>query len=394
MHKEKTEGAVKLQEQGGRKAREEALSALPGCLCPWFEANKRQLPWRDTGDPYDVWISEIMLQQTRVEAVKGYFLRFREALPDIAALAACPEDRLLKLWEGLGYYSRARNLKKCAGILMEEYGGRLPADHQALLKLPGIGPYTAGAIASIAFGLPVPAVDGNVLRVRARIAGDGGDIALPETKKQAEADLKEVLQAYEKEGGNAGTFNQALMELGAIVCVPNGPPLCERCPAAGLCAARREGTIGQLPVKSGKKPRRIEEKTVVILQDGDRFLIQKRPAKGLLAGLYEFPSLPGFLSAEEVLAKVEGLGLEPVRITALPSAKHIFTHVEWRMQGYLIKLAAESRVEETLLSQKERDSWIKPHRFATREETESAYALPSAFAAYAKVLQVRQGMQK
>ena len=363
MHKEKTERAAELQEQGGRKAREEALSALPGCLCPWFEEHKRQLPWRDTGDPYDVWISEIMLQQTRVEAVKGYFLRFREALPDIAALAACPEDRLLKLWEGLGYYSRASNLKKCAGILMEEYGGRLPADHGALLKLPGIGPYTAGAIASIAFGLPVPAVDGNVLRVRARIAGDVGDIALPETKKQAEADLKEVLQAYEKEGGNAGTFNQALMELGAIVCVPNGPPLCERCPAAGLCAARREGTIGQLPVKSGKKPRRIEEKT-------------------------------GFLSAEEVLAKVEGLGLEPVRITALPTAKHIFTHVEWRMQGYLVKLAAESRVEETLLSQKERDSWIKPHRFVTREETESAYALPSAFAAYAKVLQVRQGMQK
>ena len=374
--------------------KEEALGKLPELLVPWFETHKRSLPWRDTGDPYDVWLSEIMLQQTRVEAVKGYFLRFRKALPDIRSLAACPDDELMKLWEGLGYYSRARNLKKCGGILVDRYGARLPADHKALLALPGIGPYTAGAIASIAFGIPVPAVDGNVLRVWARITGDPSDIALPETKKQVEKEFSGVIRDYAGEGGSPGTFNQALMELGAIVCVPNGAPLCRECPAAGICAALRQDRIGSLPVKSGKKPRRIEEKTVLILQDGERFLIQKRPEKGLLAGLYEFPSLPGFLTAEEVLAKIEALGLEPVRITPLPSAKHIFTHVEWRMQGWLVKLAAESRVEETLLQQTGRDSWIRPHRFVTREETESAYALPSAFSAYARVLQLRQGGQK
>ncbi|MDO4266350.1 MAG: A/G-specific adenine glycosylase [Eubacteriales bacterium] len=360
----------------------EKLRMLTRLLPPWFTEHKRDLPWRDTGDPYDVWLSEIMLQQTRVEAVRGYFLRFREALPDISSLAACPDERLLKLWEGLGYYSRVRNLKKCAQVLEAEYGGRLPADHGALLKLPGIGPYTAGAIASIAFSLPVSAVDGNVLRVYARIAGDDSDIAMPETKKNVEKALGEAIAkaAETADGFDPGIFNQALMELGAIICVPNGAPLCDSCPVREICAAFREGQIDKLPVKSGKKARRIEERTIMLLQDGDRFLIKKRPPKGLLAGMYEFPSLEGYRSEAEVLAAVKEAGFDAVHIRKLPDAKHIFTHVEWHMRGYLIKLAAQNRTGDQL--------------FVTKEETEEQYAIPSAFSAYAKALQIEQGADR
>ena len=388
------------------------LQALTKCLPEWYQGHKRDLPWRETGKPYDVWLSEIMLQQTRVEAVKAYFLRFKEALPDIPALAVCPDDRLMKLWEGLGYYSRVRNLRKCAQLLVSQYDGQLPADYKELLKLPGIGSYTAGAIASIAYALPVPAVDGNVLRVYARITGDTSDIALPQTKKSVEAVLTDVI-AEASEGriensGNAekrsaafspGIFNQALMELGAMVCVPNGAPHCDQCPAGGICVAKRENRAAELPVKTGKKPRRIEKRTVVILQDGDRFLIQKRSDKGLLAGLYEFPSLPGRLEEKTVLAEAEALGFDPVQIRRLPDAKHVFTHIEWKMCGYLVKLAAESRADSCKKGWQEKEgsvpgagmqtSWIRPqHLFVTMEETKAAYALPSAFAAFAKALQM------
>ena len=239
-------------------------------LIGWYRKNKRSLPWRDTGDPEDVWISEIMLQQTRVEAVKEYFIRFREALPDAAAIAACPDDRLMKLWEGLGYYSRARNLKKCAQVLVEQYGGKLPADHGELLKLPGIGPYTAGAIASIAFGLPVPAVDGNVLRVWARITGCTDDIALDATKRLFTWEIAALLELMSRSTGDfrAGDYNQALMELGATVCVPNGAPLCGHCPMNHRCEALSEGLTGLIPLKSGKKPRRREERTILVIRDG------------------------------------------------------------------------------------------------------------------------------
>lgn len=405
------------EKTAAEKVRTDRLRTLTRLLPVWFSVHKRTLPWRDTGDPYDVWLSEIMLQQTRVEAVKGYFLRFKEALPDIQSLSECGEERLLKLWEGLGYYSRVRNLKKCAAVLMREYGGRLPRDHKALLKLPGIGPYTAGAIASIAYSLPVPAVDGNVLRVYARITGDDSDIALSETKKQVERAFLSVIEEAAAEGGarqkaggktagaksgrtdepaqekalfDPGIFNQALMELGAIVCVPNGAPFCESCPVKDICAARAEGRIERLPVKSGKKPRKIEERTVLILQDGDRFLLQKRPERGLLAGLYEFPALSGFRTENEVLSEIAALGLDAVQIKRLPDAKHIFTHVEWRMRGYLLKLAAESRVDEALANA----GWLRPHRFVTREETEAEYALPSAFSAFAKALFIEQGAKK
>lgn len=391
-----------------QQERRQALTVLAERLPGWYEQNKRILPWRGTGDPYDVWLSEIMLQQTRVEAVKGYFLRFRKALPDIAALATCPEDQLLKLWEGLGYYSRVRNLKKCAQRLMAEYDGKLPSGREALLRLPGIGSYTAGAIASIAYGRLVPAVDGNVLRVYARVTGDPADIADSKTKKKVEDLFSEVLQeAFEASRSIQGTeqkaeepaagpfepgiFNQALMELGATVCLPNGAPLCGACPVQDICRARRLDEISMLPVKTGKKPRRIEERTVVILQDGDRFLIQKRDRKGLLAGLYEFPSLPGFASEEAVLQAVKALSLDAVQIRRLPDAKHIFTHVEWHMRGYLVRLAAESRIRETGREAFTASDWIRPeHCFATKEETEKAYALPSAFSAFAQYLQIER----
>ena len=341
----------------------EELSCLRSALLLWYRKNKRVLPWRDTGDPEDVWISEIMLQQTRVEAVKGYFTRFREALPDAFAIAACPEDRLMKLWEGLGYYNRARNLQKCAEVLVRDYDGKLPADHEALLRLPGIGPYTAGAIASIAFGIPVPAVDGNVLRVWSRLTNCTDDISLESTKQRFASEIRPLL--YAKAAGETGDgslsplsevsgkgdrepspvssvsdLTQALMELGAVVCVPNGAPLCEACPLRSCCRAFAAGTALSLPVKAAKKPRRIEERTILILRDGDRFFFRKRPSRGLLAGLYEFPGFPGRLTPEEALDAAWSLGADPVRIAPLPEGKHIFTHVEWHMTAYEVLVSA------------------------------------------------------
>ena len=346
-------------------------------LIGWYRKNKRILPWRDTGDPEDVWISEIMLQQTRVEAVKGYFVRFREALPDAAAIAACPDDRLMKLWEGLGYYSRARNLKKCAQVLVEQYGGKLPADHAALLRLPGIGPYTAGAIASIAFGLPVPAVDGNVLRVWARITGCTDDIALDATKALFTWEIAALLELMtrSREDFSAGDFNQALMELGATVCVPNGAPLCARCPMNHRCEALSEELTGLIPVKSGKKPRRREERTILVIRDGERFYFRKRPSKGLLAGLYEFPGEAGFLTQEQAVDAARALGFDPVRVTPLPAGKHIFTHIEWHMQaweirvsGFPAELPAEKRDGAVLVTKEELSQFAVPSAFRTWTE--------------------------
>ena len=363
---------------------------LASPLLAWYANNARRLPWRETKDPYRIWVSEIMLQQTRVEAVKGYYSRFMEALPDVAALAACPEDRLLKLWEGLGYYSRARNLKKAAEKIMESYDGKLPADHAALLKLPGIGPYTAGAIASIAFGLPVPAVDGNVLRVRARAFGDDNDIAEQSVKKTAEEELRAFLQevfSKDQTFNLPGTFNQALMDLGATVCLPNGTPACSACPWQSMCIAYKEGLTTVLPVKKKKAPRRIEKRTVFLIMDGDRVVLQKRPAKGLLAGLYELPNVPGHLDENEALSFVRNLsqavlednsnsgkptqntGLQPLRIQKLEQAKHIFTHIEWHMTGYLIRVDSLTSEASGLL-------------FAEQTDVKERYSIPSAFDAY------------
>jgi len=296
-------------------------------LLTYYEKNARDLPWRRTRDPYRIWISEIMLQQTRVEAVRGYYARFLEALPDVSALAAIPEDRLLKLWEGLGYYSRARNLKKAANIIVEQHGGQLPADYDALLKLPGIGAYTAGAIASIAFDIPVPAVDGNVLRVMARKDADNADILQESTKRRVRDTL---LSEMPKK--RAGMFNQAMMELGATVCVPNGAPHCGQCPIAAFCAAHREGRETDFPVKTKKAARRKEQKTVFALKTPTGLLGCRRPDKGLLAGLFQLPDTAGHLSDAEMMDYLSERGLYPAGEIRIYERTHIFTHVEWHMR--------------------------------------------------------------
>ena len=260
------------------------LELLPVPLLEWFRDNARQLPWRDEPTPYHVWLSEIMLQQTRVAAVLDYYRRFLIEAPDVAALAALTENRLMKLWQGLGYYSRARNLQKAAKVIMERYGGQFPADYAAVRALPGVGDYTAGAVCSIAFGQAVPAVDGNVLRVCARLRGDEGDITTSQMKRKVTRDLERVIPVHA-----AGTFNQALMELGATVCLPNGAPLCTRCPARDFCAALAQGRVDELPVKAPKRPRRMEERTVWLIFRQNRVALRRRPARGLLAGLWEFP---------------------------------------------------------------------------------------------------------
>ena len=347
----------------------ERLLLASGPLLSWYRREKRDLPWRENRDPYRIWISEIMLQQTRVEAVKPYFFRFFEHFPRISDLAAAPEEELLKCWEGLGYYSRARNIKKAAEILTEKYNGIFPESYGEILALPGIGSYTAGAIASIAFELPVPAVDGNVLRVFSRLYNDPGVITEPAVKRAFTARVMEH-QPPEK----AGDYNQALMELGALVCVPNGAPLCEQCPLASLCEARRAGTALELPHKAAPKARRIEPVTVVLAEDAEgRFLLQQRPPKGLLAGLWQPLLWEGeALSAEEVCARLEALGLACESIEPLPAAKHIFSHIEWRMSGYSVCVGSAEAPAGCV--------------WASREQLQNEYTLPGAFKAYKKKL--------
>lgn len=335
----------------------ELLQKLPGALLPWYDANKRDLPWRADREPYHVWLSEIMLQQTRVEAVKGYYARFLKALPDVAALANADEERLNKLWEGLGYYSRVRNLKKAAAQILEKHGGIFPREYDAVRALPGIGDYTAGAICSICFDMPVPAVDGNVLRVISRIAADDTPIDLPAQKKKIAAALGAVYPS------RAGDFTQALMELGATVCLPNGKPACECCPCKDFCKARQLGIEQSLPVKLPKKGRREEDKTVFILFCDDCVAIVKRAEQGLLAGLWQFPEEPGILELDDALAAVEKMGLRVREVYRQADKKHIFTHIQWNMRGYYLEVAG---LNDTF-------TWLP------RDEIEKTAALPTAF---------------
>lgn len=308
------------------------LSRLPQALLPWYEQNRRELPWRQTKEPYAIWLSEIMLQQTRVEAVKGYYSRFLSALPNIEALAACDDNTLHKLWEGLGYYSRVRNLKKAAQQILSDHGGVFPREYDKVLALPGIGEYTAGAICSIAFNLPTPAVDGNVLRVCSRILNDPSPIDLPATKKRVAQALAAV---YPRD---AGAFTQALMELGATLCGPNRKPDCENCPCSGFCRGYQAGAAEQLPVKSPKKEKRRETRTVFILSCDGRYALEKRPEQGLLAGLWQFPNVPGMKDTRQALETVEAMGLRPQEIFREVSRKHIFTHIQWDMAGIYMEV--------------------------------------------------------
>ena len=314
----------------------EQLEKLPEALLPWYREHRRDLPWRRDKEPYHVWLSEIMLQQTRVEAVKGYYARFLDALPDVAALAACEDDRLHKLWEGLGYYSRVRNLKKAALQIMELHGGVFPHDYEAIRKLPGIGDYTAGAISSICFDAPRAAVDGNVLRVISRLTEDATPIDLPARKKEVTAALEAVYPA------EAGEFTQALMELGATLCGPNWAPKCESCPCRAFCGGASHGTAEQYPVKLPKKGKREEERSIFILSCDGMYALEKRPETGLLAGLWQFPNAAGRLQTEQALETVEEMGLRPREITKIIERKHIFTHIIWKMQGIYLEVAERS----------------------------------------------------
>ena len=341
------------------------MENISPALLDWFYKNRRSLPFREDPTPYHVWLSEVMLQQTRVSAVLPYYYRFLEALPDIPALAACEEERLHKLWEGLGYYSRVRNLQKAAKLVCAQYGGQLPADYAALRALPGIGEYTAGAIASISFNRPEPAVDGNVLRVVSRLAASREDISSPKVKGAISDALRQVYPA-----GRCGDFTQSLMELGATVCLPNGAPRCAECPLAELCAGRREGIAAGLPVKPGRKPRRIEPRTVFLLRCGDRIALLRRPGSGLLAGLWEFPNTAGSLTVAEAAEWMAGQGIFAERIIATGGAKHVFTHLEWHMSGFLADCKAENGGFH----------WV------TRDELEREISLPTAFRPFVEAL--------
>jgi len=358
--------------------RNQTLFSISKPLLKWYDNCRRILPWREDPTPYHVWISEIMLQQTRVEAVKPYYRRFIETLPDIASLADAEEQKLLKLWEGLGYYSRVRNLQKAAVQIMEEHDGQMPDVYEELIKLKGIGSYTAGAIASIAFRKKVPAVDGNVLRVVSRITMDEAMISDAKVKQRVEAEL---LEAMSEE--RPGDFNQAMMELGAMVCVPNGAPHCSECPLADICQANANHCQEQFPKKAGKKARTIEEKTILIIQDADRAALRKRPGKGLLAGMYEFPTMEGYRTAEEVVAYLTENGLKPLRIQSLEDSRHIFSHKEWHMKGYQVRV---DELEPHVPGEETKD-WL----FIEPMETQEKYPMPSAFAAYVPYLNIKLG---
>ena len=404
-------------------------------LLKWFTPHARSLPWRDHPSPYHVWLSEIMLQQTRVEAVKPYYARFLKSLPDIASLAHCPEERLLKLWEGLGYYNRVRNMQKAALQVMEDYDGSLPPDYEKLRSLKGIGSYTAGAIASIAYGIYVPAVDGNVLRILTRLTADNTDIARASFRSQAETVLSTLMNRLKQRENDyphvlnqnlAGMLNQALMELGATVCLPNGEPLCGVCPWNGVCLAQKRDIIHTLPVKSKPKARRQEKRTVFLIRQGNRIALHRRPASGLLAGLYEFPNIEGHYPPEKIKALFAEKNLAIASLEPLTDARHIFSHIEWQMAGYAVWLPAKTCAPEnasgdtqpslsserasddaqpSLSSERasgdtqpslssERASGDAPILPAPAElifvEPKQAlrdYAIPSAFAAYAKYLE-------
>lgn len=335
-----------------------SLKEITVPLIQWYQENRRALPWRADREPYHVWISEIMLQQTRIEAVIRYYERFMNALPDIESLSRVEDDALMKLWEGLGYYSRARNLKKAAQMIMTDFSGEFPRTYAEIITLPGIGEYTAGAIASICFDEKVAAVDGNVLRVIMRLTGDRSDVLLPETKKKVAAALSEIMPE------RSGAFNEALMELGETVCLPNGAPGCERCPIRQHCAAYLDDLTAELPVRIKTLKRKSEKKTVFILRTTNgRIAIEKRPDSGLLSGLYQLPNIGGYYSDKELYNALEKQGFAIISLSHIKDAKHVFTHVDWYMKAYAVTV------------QQSNDCFL----WVTEDELKSTYPLPTAF---------------
>ena len=334
------------------------LNFLVQPLLDWYSLNRRHLPWREEVSAYRTWVSEIMLQQTRVNAMIPYFERFMAAFPTVEALAGAEESRLLKLWEGLGYYSRARNLQKSAKIIVDTYGGQFPQTYEEIIALPGIGDYTAGAILSIAFHQPVPAVDGNVLRVAARVTGDEGNVLDTKVRKDFRERMTEIMPAEQ-----SGAFNQALMDLGATVCLPNGTPLCEECPARDFCNAYATGRQKELPVRQKNTEKRIEQKTVFLLRRGTEIALRQRPDTGLLAKLWEYPHTEGILDESSAAAQLAEWGILPHNWCKSVRFKHEFTHIRWEMVGYILDIEGIGPTDWV---------WVK-------REHRHNYAIPSAF---------------
>lgn len=347
---------------------DEEIEGFPRELLDFYDEKGRPLPWREEVTPYRTWVSEIMLQQTRATAVIPYFLRFVEELPHVAALAQCDQERLMKLWEGLGYYSRVRNMQKAAIEIMENHGGELPGKKKELIKLSGIGEYTSGAIASIAFGEPVVAVDGNILRIMSRVLAMRGDIKKGEVKKALSGAVEERISP-----DRPGDFNQAMMDLGATVCIPRGAPLCHACPISHYCEAYIRDEVELYPEFFPKKMRRIENKTVLLISSGEDRGLRRRGPRGVLAGMWEFPTLDGHLGEDHVKEYMEGLGYPVLHIEGGPESRHIFTHIQWEMISYRI------RVPGVLRETGEEEA---PLIFVSPKEMAEQYALPSAYARY------------
>lgn len=341
---------------------------LQQLLLDWYDLNLRKLPFRDNPTPYRVWVSEIMLQQTRVDTVLPYYNRFIQEIPNISTLANISDDKLLKLWQGLGYYNRAKNLKKTAKILLEKFDGKLPSDPKILRSLPGIGPYTAGAIASIAFGIKAAAIDGNVLRVISRVTANIGNIEDITVKKNIENIVRNSLPL-----NRIGDYNQALMELGATICLPYEKADCAVCPINSLCEAYRCGIVSSLPIREKKKARQIELRTVFIIKRGCTYALLQRPKNGLLSSLYEFPNIAGHITEAESTALLSLWGIDNNNLFPLNNSKHIFTHIEWHMIAYFVS---------------DKNTNIEPDKFiwATKEEIDNVYSIPSAFKAYLQSL--------
>lgn len=335
---------------------QELYKALPTLLVPWYEQNKRDLPWRENRNPYRVWLSEIMLQQTRVEAVRDRYLLFLATLPTVTDLAAAPEEVLLKLWEGLGYYSRARNLHKAAKVVAK-LGGIFPTEVADLRKLPGVGEYTAGAIASICYGTPIAAVDGNVLRVVSRVLASDKPIDDPAVK----ADITKKLTAVYPQGA-CGAFTQSFMDLGSGICTPRSPH-CEACPLQSICRAHAKGIAERLPVKAPKKPKREEKLTLFLLECDGAYAIEKRTQKGVLQGLWQLPNVAGALTPTEALQAAESMGIGMVTPMRELHREHIFTHIRWEMTCYHLRCITQS------------GNFI----WASEKELSDTYALPTAF---------------
>ena len=338
------------------------LKQLPQALLPWYDAHRRVLPWRDEVSPYRTWVSEIMLQQTRVAAVIPYFQRFMEAFPTVEALAEADTERLMKLWEGLGYYSRARNLQKAAQIVAQR--GSFPDTYDEILALPGIGDYTAGAILSITFGQSIPAVDGNVLRVASRITGSEDNILDTKTRNRFRTSMEEIMPI-----DRPGEFNQALMDLGATVCLPNGEPLCAECPAQQFCVAFLQNRQKELPVRISKTKRRTEEKTVFLLLQDGKAALRQRPETGLLAGLWEYPHTEGTLDESAAAAHLAKWGIMPHQWVKRLQFHHIFTHIRWEMTGYVVEVTGNGPVGWLWCNEEERMRRAVPSAFEvlTRE---------------------------